>query len=77
MSNNLNINVSKNEFMEKPQKEQNWMLFEAIYKINKEGCGWAQKREKKTEKKSSVIAAITGFIGGATTVIVNKLFFLK
>lgn len=71
MTNSLKINVSKEEFMKKQSKEQNWMLFEAICRIDQAGCSWARKNKKFLSAKQ--IAA--SFLGGASIVAAKMVFW--
>jgi hypothetical protein len=51
MPNGLNIKVSKEEFMQQPAAEQNWMLFMGIQRIDQNGCSWAQRTYKQDKLK--------------------------
>jgi hypothetical protein len=60
----LHIEVSKDEFLRKPDKEQHWMLFEAIQRINGHGCRYGHTRWKKLFAWATGAGLIGGFIGG-------------
>lgn len=64
--NGMNINVSREDFVKKPQEERDWMLFEGVAQINNTGCTWARK--SKWVFKAYCIAAAAGIVGGAIAI---------
>ena len=69
----LRIEVSKEEFLTKPDKEQHWMLFEAIQRMDKHGCRYGRAYYKKIV----AVAAGGGVVGGAGAYLIqlaSKLF---
>lgn len=62
MANGLRINISESEFKSKPTEDQNWVLYQAITKIDEHGCSWSIRHYKEAYwKKLSVLG---GSIGG-------------
>jgi len=70
INNGLNINVSREEFIKKPETERSWMLFEGIIGIDKHGCKWERGRWYKAYP--FILAA--AFVGGALMILVHSVF---
>jgi len=65
----LHIEVSKEEFQEKPQEERDWILFEAIKEINSHGCTYGRSQWKKI----FTLGGITGLVGGIIGGVLRKI----
>ena len=65
--NGLNINVTREDFIKKPQEERDWMLFEGVSQINNHGCTWARK--SRWIVKAYIIAGAAGIVGGAVAIM--------
>ena len=76
MGNGLRIRVSEQEFKSMPPADQNWMLFQAIFKIDQFGCDWASKHYKDAYwKKLAVLGS--GFGGGfGFSILIGRAFRL-
>jgi hypothetical protein len=46
MANGLTIHVSEPDFKSKPPEDRDWMLLQAITKIDREGCQWGKTGHK-------------------------------
>jgi len=46
MVNGLNINVDEEDFKSRPTVDQNWMIYKAVEKIDRNGCQWGKKSHK-------------------------------
>lgn len=64
--NGMNINVTREDFVKKPQEERDWMLFEGVSQINSHGCTWAKKSHWIV--KAYAIAAAAGIVGGGIAI---------
>lgn len=60
----LQIEVSKEEFQKKPNKERDWMLFQAIQQINSHGCKYGRSQWKKIFTLGGICGLVGGFLGG-------------
>ena len=71
MVDGIHINVSKEEFIQKPPGDQNWMLFMSIQQIDQKGCHWSKSTYGSTFwKKFYIFATALGAgIVGAVTLI--------
>jgi hypothetical protein len=61
----LKVEITDEEFLQKPVKEQNLIMFKKLGAIDNNGCSWAERRVKKETRKTNTISALTGFLGGA------------
>ena len=60
----IHIEVSKDEFLKKSQKEQNWILYEGQLAINKHGCTYGRKRYRKLFAIGGILGLVGGFLSG-------------
>ena len=67
----LKIDINKDEFCDKPNEEQHWMLYEAVTYLDIHGCAWERKRFKAMYP----VVFIGSIIGGMIASIVEKLGF--
>jgi len=67
MANGLRINISESEFKSKPTEDQNWVLYQAITKIDEHGCSWSVRHYKEAYWKKITIlgSSIGGGLGFA------------
>lgn len=70
----MKIEIDDEEFLKKTNKEQNLIMFRKICSIEKNGCTWAQDRDKRETRKNSAISALTG-VGTAVSILAAKLIF--
>ena len=67
MVNSFDISVSKECFLAMSEEDQKWMMFEAISQMNNHGCKWSRGYEKRLY----IVAAGSGIVGGAITVLLK------
>jgi hypothetical protein len=72
----MKIEINDEDFLKKTQKEQNLIMFRKLCSIDKNGCTWAQNRERRETRKNSTISALTG-MGTAIGILAAKLIFWK
>jgi len=74
MTDGFEINISEDDFKARPEKDQNWILFQGVSSVRKciadideKGCDYAKKRYKSNRLK--IISAISGGITFALGVV--------
>ncbi len=67
----LSIDVHKDEFCNKPDKEQHWILYEAMTHLDTYGCVWERKRFRTLYP----VVFIGSVIGGIIASVIQKLGF--
>jgi hypothetical protein len=74
MVNGLRINISESDFKAKPVPDQNWVLYQALIKIDEFGCRWSATHYKETYwKKLTVLGGGFG-AGFGFSILVGRLF---
>ena len=74
MNHGIKISISEADFKSKPAADQNWILFQAIQKIDEYGCSWAAVKYKENFwKKLAVIGSGIG-AGFGFAIMVGKMF---
>ena len=69
--NGFDINVDEREFKARPVADQNWILFQGIKKLHKEGCEWGRDSYKQFNEKTQglKLKTICALSAGITTAI--------
>lgn len=67
MANGFEVNISESDFKAKPAGEQNWILFQGVTSLHRDGCAWGQKKYKGDRLK--YVSAMTGAVVFALGVI--------
>ncbi len=71
----LRIEVSKEDFINAPETERSWMMFQAIQNIDQNGCRFAKKFHQKAASDKLKILGATFGAGVATAVALWKMIF--
>jgi len=74
MTNGLNINISEEQFKQKPPAEQNWIIFKAVERVDLSGCSFGRKFHKKDNTNKIIVFA--GTFGGAIGTAIGLWAFL-